>query len=190
GPSEAAVESSRRRRRGGRGRARTRRGRRGPPRRGPGSAPSAAPISRLPITLWRYLEDVADMDRFAAPKIDHLPTTQARGADGPHFVPVSHDDLVSGSNLRGGVDHADGEDVPLREEILDLDPVSVRVREDPSAGEGERQHAASRVHRDLRALPDHAHIRHPTPKGGAPHQAEARLAELEAGDIRHLFREV
>src|SRR3989442_3791076 len=150
------MESSRRRRRGVLGRARTRPRRRGPLRGGPGSAPSAAPISRLPITLWRYLENMADVDRFAAPKIDHLPTAQARRADGPHFVPVSHDDLVSGSNLRRGIDHANGEDVPFREEILDLDPVGVHVAEDPSAGEGEGQRTTCRVHRNLHALADYA----------------------------------
>src|SRR2546426_12275623 len=114
---------------------------------------------------------MAYVDRFAAPKIHHLPTVQARRADCTHFVPVSHDDLVTRSNLLGSVDHAHGEDVPLREEVLDLDPVGVAVGEDPPAGEGERQHPASRVHRDLRALADYANIRHPTPKGGAPHEA-------------------
>src|SRR5207244_11906694 len=117
----------------GRGRARTRRGHRGLPRSGPGSAPSAAPISRLPITLWRCVDDMADVDRFAAPEVDHLPSAEPRGADGAHFLPMAHDALVPRSNLGCCVDRTDSEDVALRGEVLDVDPVPGRGVADRTA---------------------------------------------------------
>src|SRR5207249_9197069 len=54
------------------------------------------------------------------------------------------------------VDRTDSEDVALREEVLDLDPVPVRVGEDRTARECQRQHPSARVHRDLPALANHA----------------------------------
>src|SRR5439155_474215 len=95
-------------------------------------------MSRLPITLWRGVDDMADVDRFAAPEVDHLPSAEPRGADGAHFLPMAHDDLVSRSNLGCCVDRTDSEDVALREEVLDLEPVSVRVGEDRPAGDRQR----------------------------------------------------
>src|SRR2546430_13126503 len=100
---------------------------------------------------------MAYVDRFAAPKIHHLPTVQARRADCTHFIPVAHDDLVSGSNLWRRVDHTHGEDVPFREEVLNLDPVRLSMGENFATGEGERQHAAPRVHHYLHALADDAY---------------------------------
>src|SRR5207249_8105965 len=102
-----------------------------------------------PITLWRCVDDMADVDCFAAPEVDHLPSAEPRGADGAHFLPMAHDDLVSRSNLGCCVDRTDSEDVALREEVLDLDPVSVRVGEDRTARECKGLQSSSRVHCDL-----------------------------------------
>src|SRR3972149_255909 len=102
---------------------------------------------------------------------------------------MAYDDLVARAHLAGRVDDADREHVTLRQEVLDLDPVRVLSGEDRSTGEREGQHAASRMHRELSALTENPDVREPAAERGALDEAVARLPELEASDVSHLFRD-
>ena len=134
-------------------------------------------------------DDVADVDCLAPLQLHHFPPREPGRPDGPRVPSMAYDDLVARAHLAGRVDDADREHVPLRQEVLDLDPVRVLLREPRAAGEGEGQHAASRMHRELSALTEDPDVREPAAERRAFDEAEARLPELEASDVSHLFRE-
>src|SRR2546426_8430227 len=123
------------------------------------------PMPQRSLTLWRRGHRMPDVDRLAALQINHLARVEPRRPDGPHLPRTANDDLVSGSNFRRRVRDADSEDVPLRDEILNLHPIGVGLGEDRAALEGQRQHPAPRMHRDLTPVPDHADIRESTAEG-------------------------
>src|SRR5438309_11460173 len=96
------------------------------------------------LTLWRRGHRMPDVDRLAAPQINHLLRVEPRRPDGPHLPRTANDDLVSGSNFWRRVRGADREAVPLRDEILNLHPIGDGVREDRAALQGPREHPRTR----------------------------------------------
>src|SRR6266571_7178809 len=147
------------------------------------------PIAGHRLTLRTGGNPMADVDGLAAVQIDHLPPAETRGAGGAHFARVTYDDLVAGPDFARRVDHADREDVPFREEVFDLDPIRVSLREDRAAVEGEGQHPPAGVHGHLAAPLDDADVRGATAERRPVHAGPARLAELESRDVPHLLRE-
>ena len=93
-----------------------------------GSPKTVPPVSTVWLrfekgrkTLFSLLQLVADLDSDAAPELRHLAATHLRDSDSAHLAVADEDRLVSDADPGIRLDHADGEQVALDLEVLDLD---------------------------------------------------------------------
>src|SRR5438132_795952 len=154
-----------------------------------GRAAISRPMAALAIILWRALQHMPNVDGFAPSEILHFPPSEPSRPDGTDFAVVSHRNFVAGPDLARRVSDSDREDVAYREEVLDLDPIGVLLGQDFAPRQGQGKHAARGVHRELMASSEHPDIGKTPSERGPFDEAQPGVAELEAGEVRHLLRE-
>jgi hypothetical protein len=137
--------------------------------------------------LWRRSFHVADVDRLAPFEIFHLSPTEPRGPNRSDVPVVTDHDFIARPDLVGRIDDAHREDIAFGQEILDLDPIRIRLRKDVASFQRQREEAPLRVHGNLLAIPDDADRWETTAERRPLDQPAAVLSELEAGDVRHLL---
>src|SRR2546421_2142217 len=154
-----------------------------------GRAAISRPMAALAIILWRVLQHMPNVDGFAPSQILHLPPSKPRRPDGTDFALVPHRNFVAGPNLMRCVSDSNRENVAHREEVLDLDPVGVLLGEDFAPCQSQGKHAARGVHRELLPSSEHPDIGKTASERRPFDEAQSGVAELEAGEVRHLLRE-
>src|SRR6059058_728368 len=154
-----------------------------------GRAAISRPMAALAIILWRALQHMPNVDGFAPSEILHFPPSEPSRPDGTDFVLVPHRNFVAGPDLASRVSDSDREDVAHREEVVDLDPVGVLLGKDFAPRQGQRKHAARGVHRELLPSSEHPDIGKTASERRSFDEAQSGVAELEAGEVRHLLRE-
>src|SRR5438309_4833612 len=147
------------------------------------------PMAALAIILWRALQHMPNVDGFAPSEILHLPPSEPSRPDGTDFALVPHRNFVAGPDLARRVSDSDREDVAHREEALDLDPIDVLPGHEFAPRQGQGKHAARGVHRELLPSSEHPDIGKTASERRSFDEAQSGVAELEAGDVRHLLRE-
>src|SRR6267378_1813805 len=130
-----------------------------------------------------------NVDGFAPSEILHLPPSQTSRSDGADLASVPHGDLIAWPDLMRRVPDSDREDVAHRKKVFDLDPVGVLLRKDLTTRQGQGEHAPRGVHRELLSSSEHTDIGKTTPKCRSFDEGRSCIAELEAGEVRHLFGE-
>src|SRR2546430_12544532 len=68
-----------------------------------GRAAISRAMAALRIILWRPLQPMADVDRFAPSEFLHLAPTETSGPDPTNLGPLPHDDLLPRPNHAGAI---------------------------------------------------------------------------------------
>src|SRR5207253_2982627 len=154
-----------------------------------GRAAISRPMAALAIILWRALQHMPNVDGFAPSELLLFPPSEPSRPHGTDFALVPHRNFVAGPDLGSRVSDSDREDVAHREEVVNLDPIGVLLGQDFAPRQGQGKHAARGVHRELLPSSKHPDIGKAASERRSFDEAQSGVAELEAGEVRHLLRE-